>query len=823
MKKNLQFCARSVIIQLKRGAGAVSDVFRAAFFSQFLIFPYAKEEFVKMDFSNVFVCATRERSTFEHHVPSPMFRRSFRLADAPESAQLRITGLGFYDLFVNGQKLTRCPLAPYISCPDDLVYYDDYDLAPHLHAGENVIGVMLGNGMMNPLTRTWAFDQIPAASAPKLALAFEAVCGGETVAFDASSFRCTESAVRFDNLRAGVFYDARCAQPGWNAPGFDDSDWRAPLPADPPRGLPRVNDASPLRVAAERKPVLVRPAARVADEQPRNNPAAYVDFVTPELPDPLEGGWLYDFGFNDAGTFRLKIHGKPGQRVSIIAGEMLTPDGRFDQRNIACFFPDGYCQRDIYYCSGSGEEVWEPQFVYHGFRYLYVSGITAEQATPDLLTALFFHADQPELGAFSCSDDRANRLWQNALRSDHANFMWFPTDCPQREKHGWTGDASMSAEHMILEFDAVRSWREWLNNIRRVQRDDGAIPGIVPTWGWGFAWGNGPAWDSVMFNLPYMAWKYRGETALITDNAEMMLRYLEYVSRRRDDVGLVHIGLGDWLPVVFSDRTPPRTPLEFTDSVMVYDMCVKGEKMFAAVGLPHHAAFARALGAELRTAIRRELIDPNTLLVAGDSQSGQAMAIYYGLLEPAERRPAFDQLMRMIERDGHAFSVGFLGLRVIFHVLSMFGESALAYELITRSEYPSYGYYLDRGFTTLPEAFDPDIYKTGSWNHHFFGDINHWFMRQIVGLNVNPNDDNCNAVHIHPHFIARLSHAECRYRLPAGEISVRWARTPSGLTLTVHAAEGITGRISLDPGFSFAEQRGTAVLRPDQTLEITVG
>lgn len=786
-----------------------------------------------MDFPKYFVCAGADYSTYRHHVPAPLFRRSVVLPEAPKQAALRICGLGFYELYVNGQNITRARLAPYISNPDHVVYYDDYDLTPYLAAGENVIGVMLGNGMANPMVTSWGCMDAPYTSSPKLALGLEVKAGETAVVLDSRDFVWAESPVLFDNFRLGVHYDARRELDGWKLPGYDDGAWQQPVRAERPRGECRVCTADPVRCVGERRPVSVRRGELVPVDQTTEDYQGVLKLIgaepLPEQETDYTGGYLYDFGVNDAGIYRLKIRGIAGQRVSIHAFERLDDAGRGVMQDIGGGFPEGYFQRDIYYCRGEGEEIYEPSFVYHGFRYMYVSGITEAQATAELLTALPIHSDMKKLGEFDCSDPMAATLWEMAVRSDLSNFVWFPTDCPQREKNGWTGDASMSAEHQILEFDAADNWREWLHNLRRAQNDAGMLPGIVPTAGWGYEWGNGPAWDSALFNIPYVVWKYRGRTDLIRDNVHAMMRYLDYISRRRNRKGLVNIGLGDWVPVVLDgcyDRFVMEfeVPRSFTDSVMVMDMCRKGAAMFGALGLTLQQSFAEQLGREVREAVRRELVDLNTMEVVGDSQSGQAMGLYYGVFEPGERRLAFEQLMQRIRRDNNCFSVGFLGLRVLFHVLSDFGESELAYHMITRTEYPSYGHLVAQGCTTLTENFRMSGSVMQSLNHHFYGDVNHWFVRQVVGLQVNPFDRNCNEVRIHPHFVPQVDHASFTYELPAGKISVRWSRDGEEIRLDVTAAPGIVGEIRLDSGYRCAPSwYSHATLQRDNHLTIRRG
>lgn len=201
----------------------------------------------------------------------------------------------------------------------------------------------------------------------------------------------------------------------------------------------------------------------------------------------------------------------------------------------------------MYICKGEGEETYTPSFTYHGFQYVLVTGITPEQATSDLLTYVVMNSDLKERGGFTCSDPTVNTLQELTRRSDLANFYYFPTDCPQREKNGWTADAALSSEHLLLNLSPETSYREWMRNICKAMDDRGALPGIVPTGGWGFHWGNGPAWDNVLLYLPYFVYLYRGDKTILEESAASILRYLHYLTTRVNEEGLIKIGLGDWV------------------------------------------------------------------------------------------------------------------------------------------------------------------------------------------------------------------------------------------------------------------------------------
>ena len=703
-----------------------------------------------MDFPSSFICAGHEYADKIKNdpvfkpAPAPYLRRSFVLDKLPPRADLLITATGFYELHVNGRQINASKLAPYISNPDDLLFYDSYDLLPLLEPGENVIGIWLGNGFANnPGGCLWDFDKAVFRAAPAVAARLDM---GETAIETDGSFKTAPSPVFFDDYRIGEHYDSRNETPGWASPGFDDGGWSAAQAVmRRPRGEAVLNAVDPIVVTEELAPVSVR---------------------------QVEGGHLYDFGVNMSGACRLRIKGAPGQEIALCHGERLLPDGGLDLSNIS-YDIDSY-HKDIFICGG-GEDEWTPTFTYHGFRYVQVSGMTPAQATPEALTYLVFNTDLRERGGFCCSDEMANTLQTLTRRSTLSNFHHFPTDCPHREKNGWTADAALSAEHALLNLSPERNYRQWMHSIRKAQRDDGALPGIVPTTGWGFQWGNGPAWDSVLVWIPYYTYLYRGDKAILEENAHAILRYLEYLSTKTGADGLIAIGLGDWCEPRGVEHY--KSPVKFTDTMMSMDICAKAAFIFGELGKPLHAAFAEGLRARLYAAAREKLVDAATLTALGECQTSQAMAIFYDLFTDAEKPAAFKRLLEIIHDGGDFMDTGVLGARAIFHVLAEYGEAGLAFKMITRPEFPSYGWWVTQGAISLWEGF---IENSGlSLNHHFWGDISHWFIRRLAGIHYDVRAKR-GAADIKPLFVPQLAFAEGFHVAPEGEIRVRWERAAAG-------------------------------------------
>ncbi len=736
-----------------------------------------------------FVYAHKHYTTYKTAVPMPLFRKSFSLSEVKDGSFLKIAALGFYRAFVNGNEITKGLLAPYISNPYHLNYYDKYCVDSQLRIGENVISVFLANGFRNDEGgQIWDFDKAPFRGAPALCLEF---VSGET-SFTARDMLWKDSAFLYDDYRCGIVYDARLRRDGDILPGGEicEEEWSFPsLLKDEVLGELRECLAEPIRIYKERSAISVTPDSKII-YKPRS------DVPTGEMylsGDDFDSGYLYDFGYNTAGTARIKIRGRRGQRISLRFGELRNGND-LDLRNIN-FQPDGFVQRCIYILSGDGEETFEIPFTYYGYRYCHVHGIDEEQAELSLVTMLQAASDIERRTEFFSSSSTVNKIFEIASNSDISNFYYFPNDCPQREKNGWTGDASESSERMLLLYGAEKSFDQWYDSIILAQDERGAFPGIVPTGGWGFAWGNGPAWDRVIVNLPYYVYKYTGDTDMIQRGSEAIMRYLRYIAARRSPDGTIEIGLGDYCQCG-RPADQPTTPIRFTDTVVSKDIADKAAYLLSLIHYDwDEIKYARALAASLKTAARCTFLNTSDMSLAGGTQTAQAFGLEYGIFEPEEEKLAVERLVKEIQNDGGLMNFGFLGSRVVFHALSRFGYSPLAYSMITRKDMPSYGHIVSKGHTSMPERFSTKKQKVThcSFNHHFHCDVSHWFIRNILGLNVNPGLKNPNSITVSPCRIREIEHAEGKRRMPGGEVSVYWIREKGCIDVTV----SVTGNVSM--------------------------
>ncbi len=776
-------------------------------------------------FSTEFISATKEYCTYTKHVPAPYLRKSFSVNKKIESAKITICGLGFYRLFINGKDITKGLLAPYISNPDDYLYYDEYDLTQDILNGDNALGIMLGNGMLNAFGgAVWEFELARFRSAPKVALSLEIFYeNGENEIITADeSFKTHPSPILFDDLRAGEIYDANKEIIGWNLPGFDDSEWDNAIKAETPRGEAKICTAEPIATLKELKPVLIRKDCGICFKDGLHS---FIERNTGgqiPLEKEFEKGYLYDFGENLAGNIHLKIKGEKGQKISIYFCEELLENGDVDHRGMD-FQPHAYDHRVVYTLKGEVVEEYTPSFTYHGFRYCLVSGICEEQATEDLLTYKVMSSDLKKNGDFTCSDEIVNKLQRATYNADISNFYYFPTDCPHREKNGWTADAALSAEQVLFNLTPENSYHVWMDNIRKAQLRNGKLPGIVPTAGWGYDWCSGPAWDSVLFYIPYYVWIQRGDTDIIKENASAFMLYLHYISGCRDDKGLLEFGLGDWVPIEYKTKI---TPLAVTTTLITMNMCTMASRMFEAIGMVKEKAFADALFDELRDCARKEFLSEDGT-VLGRTQTAQSMAIEYGLLKEDEKEKVFKVLLDIIREADDHLDTGCLGGRVVFHVLAKFGYADLAYKMIVRPDYPSYGFWIvEQNCTSLFESFLEKWTSPNSRNHHFWGDISSWFFKYISGVKINPGFFDIKEIEISPNFIDGLEYADGYQNHLGGKITSSWKKVDGGYSLTVSIPDGCYGTIKMPDGYLVRDDNGDYVknisLKPQENRYVVV-
>ncbi len=698
--------------------------------------------------------------------PAPMMRRELELPVNAHSAKLYICGLGYYEASINGKKVGDHVLDPLVTEYDKRVRYVTYDVKDHLVKGSNAIGVVLGNGWYNCHTAdVWHFDKASWRDYPKLLLQLEVILeNGEQIVLCSDTFWKTgDGPIRFDALRNGETYDAREELKGWNMPGFDDEDWLNVKIAAGPGGELHEQISPPCRVMQALKPVSL-------------------NVICP-------GVVVYDLGQNMAGWVQLHVRGDSGTEIKIRYAEKLAENGEADQGNICGFIRNGDFQTDRYIMKGGEAEVWEPRFTYHGFRYVQIEGLPGVP-TLDNIRGLVVYTSFDEIGSFECSDEDINKLQECTKWSYVGNFVGIPTDCPHREKNGWTGDAQLAAETGLMNYDASSSYKQWLETMADTQRPSGQFPGIVPSCGWGYNWGSGPAWDSAFVLIPWYIYLYTGDLSAIAQHYEGVKRYVDFCSDMATD-NIVSFGLGDWCHIDESHMSP----VELT-STSYYYVDTKLLSTFAELtGRKDDAHKYGELAGDIGSALNKRFYKGGGIYANGEMTS-LGCALYQGFVEDSERDAVLQRLVEAVNSNDYKVDFGILGAKYVPRVLADNGYADIAFKLISQPEFPGWVNWLRQGSTTLLESWGGE----SSRNHIMFGDISAWMYQYLAGITPDPENPGFKHLFLKPNIVDELNWVKCSYKSPYGLIKIDWQRKEGQVDFKFDLPVGVTADLVLPDG-----------------------
>lgn len=743
-----------------------------------------------MVISDRFFCLDERYCTLLKPLGSPIFRHAFALEDIPSSFELTVCGLGVYELYLNGERVSKGYLSPYRNNPDHFLYYDHYQLATKLRKGKNVVALALGNGILSTESPVWGGNGYSWRGAPRFALSAE-IEG--TVAFDGSVFVGSRSEVIFNDWHCSEHIDLRLRQKGWKDVDFDDSSWAKVQPASGFSGEKKLCSANPVKPYKE-----VRPQRHWKGER----------------------GYIFDFALSGAGTYRLKIKGEAGQRLDLYFNDCVIEGKRISNKNLYCWSLDDdmakQAQHDVLILDGEVDEV-EPVFTFKGFRFIEIVGLTEEQsASLELVFVMFSSASIA--GSITTDNEVINALQDCVIQSDRSNFIFYPLDCPQREKNGWTGDAALSAEQFLLNLDCAPNLLTWLENLVKTQKENGALPGIVPTEKWGYEWGNGPGWDLSLFELPYRIYLYTGETKAIGICLSAMRKYLAYMTSKRDERGMFAYGLEDWLPI------NTHTPLEVTDTLLCFQLAKTAAYCFRAIGEREDARKAFELAKEIRDAFRRVVLRPDNddgPWGSYNTVTTHAMALGLGMYEEDELALGRYRFRDRLRQVGDRLDFGAIGNRYFFRAAADCFGIDYALKAMIGDQYPSYKRMLGNGATTLWEGFMyfdgdmanvPEHMVNGSWsfNHHFLGDVSSVFYRYLAGIRVEGPLE----VVFSPDFASDVHSLTAYHDFPLGRMEVRIEHDRKEATAMVLFPVGMKGKVLAPKGYSADKE----VLNPGMNI-----
>ena len=685
-----------------------------------------------------------------HFLPAArQYRKEFGIGKKVRRATIYATALGIYELHLNGQRVGDAYFAPGWTDYHQRAYYFTYDVTDQVRPGGNALGAWVADGWYSGYVGfgllvgygteqvgRYTYGKTPAVMAQ---LEIDYTDGSREIIGTDTTWKVNgDGPIRQADFLMGEFYDARRETEGWTQPGYVDSAWESAIGAGSNAPVkvqfyegrnrePRKIEPREVVLGFRRPPILEAfPGVPV-------RPTEEISVV--KMSSPAEGVHIFDLGQNFAGSVRLKVKGPAGQRILLRFGEMLHPDGRLMTENLR-----KARVHDYYVLKGDPDgETYTPRFTFHGFQYVEVSGYPGTPSR-DAITGIVLHSDTPFTSTFESSDPMVNRLFENVLWTQRANFIDLPTDCPQRdERMGWTGDAQAFVRTATFNADVAAFYTKWLRELMEAQHPYGAFPDYAP-YPFQHGKGFGSAWGDAGIICPWTIYQVYGDTRIIRRCWEPMTRFLQWRKKTsRGDLGVVHGNeWGDWLAV------NETTPLDYIDTIYYAYTTQLMAEMAEAIDKREEAAEYRSLWSRIQAAFEKKYLRPGGELVV-DTQTAYALALFVGLVPEDARDAAGAKLAAKIRKNGNRMATGFLGTRPLLPVLSSVGEDDLAAVLLQSREFPSWGYEIEQGATTIWERWDSYTKEDGfgkhnaamnSFSHYAFGAVFEWVFSHLGGIDT---------------------------------------------------------------------------------------
>lgn len=712
--------------------------------------------------------------------PAPYFRKEFNVGKSLVSARAYIASAGLNVLYVNGERIGDRYLDPAFTRFDETILYTTWDITSQLREGTNACGVLLGNGWYNhqPVA-AWDFHTAYWRARPAFRMDIRLTyADGETVTIptDTSWKACSDGPLIYDNIYTGERYDARREMPRWNTAGFDDASWEAACRREAPARKLVAQAMTPIRASRTYK--------------------------TAALNKINDTCWVYDFGQNMSGNVSVHIRGAAGTGVALRYGEKILPDGRVDQSNIEIhYYGDRQAepfQTDSLYLGDNGVD-YTSEFSYKGFRYVQVNTTEPVPLDENSLTAHFIHTDFPAAGCLEASNPLIGKLEQAARMSYLSNYMGYPTDCPQREKNGWTGDAHIAVETGLYNFDAFTAYEKWMADHREAQLPNGVLPDIIPTAGWGFgkpeeeyAGSNGLDWTSTIALIPWELYLFYGDEKPLRDCYDNIKRYVDFATAHTENL-LSYWGRGDWVPV-----TKKSNPWVIYSTFHFVD-CKILSHAATLFGKEEDARYYAGVAEQVRNAINDKFLEPVTGIYADGMQTSQAFPLFWGVTPDSLRQKVAGKLAEMVRANGYHIDAGVHGAKAVPNALAMNGYLDEAYQVAVQESYPSWGWWIVSGKTTFMENWSLENARDDSNNHIMFGDIAAWFYRWIGGIQPDPDRPGFKRTLLRPGFPEGLDRFSCSHDSPYGTIRSEWERSGGKIRYRVTVPANASAQLLL-PG-----------------------
>lgn len=629
------------------------------------------------------------------------------------------------------------------------LWYNTYDVSHLLQKGENIFAAICGNGWFNESFKTtWQQSLMQFRDVPKFILRLE--IDGKTALVSDNTWKCLpESATFFNQLRSGEYFDSNLYEENWNTLEYDDSDWKQALKDTRyPTGVFRECMCEPIREFESYEPINT--------------------YKTGEYK------YVFDLGQNIAGYVNITVTGNKGDVLTICHAENINDDLSLNYNDLHEHHGSEVCiQQDRFICSGKRFN-WSPKFTYHGFRYVEVDGI--RNIDDFELRGIFVHQAVKQKTKFECSNDALNKMFRMGIMSCYSNMYYLLADCPTREKMGWMNDMQSSTEQFLTNFESDKFFEKIIQDIYDSMLSDGSIPSIVPSFGWGYSWGDGPVCDGAMFEIPYRLYLHTGKKETIVSALPYFKKYLRYLRNRKNDDGLIDIGLWDWAAPNDKDLVGRH----FINAVLEYAF-YKITELSAKVAEDADAKYYKELAKEQKKFVIEKYIDDKGRCTINE-QTSVGMLIFYDLYDELE--PLKQQLIETVESQNYHHNCGMVGLRRLYYALDKCGLSEYAYKIINVDGCPGYKYWLEKGATTLWEYWES---IPASRNHHMYSDFMSWIVKNLGGISLDENKIGSLEYILNPKYIDDLKHVKCS----SDGIEVDWHRENDIIILKIKVDKGV--------------------------------
>ena len=727
-------------------------------------------------------------------------RHDFEAPKKIASARLYATALGAYQIFINGKRVGDQVLSPGWTDYRLRLKYQTYDITSLVNHGSNAIAALLAPGWYSTPLQWFQQPNVYGAAPPSLMAQIRIQYSDGSVAWVVSdgSWKAAQSPMLKAEIYDGETQDARLIQPNWNNTHFNAGSWYPAVihTLTPEAAAIKIDgqDFQPIRVERE---------------------------LTPKaMTEPKPGVFIFDMGQNFSGVEKLRLKGPTGTDVQVRTGEILNDDGTLYTENLRTAK-----STDHFILAGKGVEEFEPQFTFHGFRYLELTGLPGKPMA-DAVRGVVFHTDAPFTAQLKTGSELINSLWRNILWGQRSNFVGVPTDCPQRdERLGWMADAQVFWRTATYNMDLAAFSRKFSADMRGTQTGSGKgteaagdlfgifAPGIST-----ISSESGAGWSDAGVIIPWTSWEQTGDKQILEQNWDAMTKYLAAIERSNPDFlwkKNAGIAFGDWL----SPEGPTQYPLVATAS-WAYDITLmqqmahalgktEEEATYAALFKNIQAAFAKTFvhddgfvaGAEPGPSPWGDINNPNAKAKGGDTQTGYVLALNMHLV-PDSMRPAVAQkLVDKIEANHGLLATGFLGTPYLLAVLTDTGHRDLAYKLLLNTSYPSWGYLVDHGATTMWERWNGDKMKSdpsmNSYNHYAYGAVADWIYRYAAGIDTLSTDPGFHTINLHPAFDSQIGSVDFTYPSPYGDIHSAWVVKGSAVHWDLTIPANTTGWLPL--------------------------